>query len=143
MTPKQEAALRLAMESVPTALARLRSIAQDPREDPQLRLDLRAALAPAQYRGQDAFSCSACGGDCCDAIRHNPTLFADLYRAPDDPTCRHLTPEGRCAIYNDRPLPCRVDATYDFHPAVAREQYYAQQHAMCVLLRWMAKRKRG
>lgn len=47
-----------------------------------------------------------CGGLCCTHVGHIPELPST------DGVCNHLI-DGKCGIYNQRPLVCRVDAMYD------------------------------
>jgi Fe-S-cluster containining protein len=51
-----------------------------------------------------AFQCSGCGA-CCRKVK---VLHPDWPTRPDG-ACIHLTQDNRCAIYETRPLICRVD----------------------------------
>lgn len=57
----------------------------------------------------DSFRCTACGL-CCRLDLSN-----DLPKSWDrgDGYCQHLQPDGRCGIYETRPLVCRVDDSWD------------------------------
>lgn len=51
-----------------------------------------------------AFACNGCGA-CCRKVKF---LHPDWPTRPDG-ACIHLTQDNRCAIYENRPLVCRVD----------------------------------
>ena len=57
-----------------------------------------------------------CGGKCCQAI-----------------DCRYLS-DGKCSIYETRPLVCRVSDAYDqglFPNFPTKADYYTANYAMC------------
>lgn len=102
-------------------------------EEP-FRSELRAALDLERYRGATAWGpfCTACG-KCCPEIKNARRLFDFLL--DDHNKCRHHQPDGRCAIYANRPLPCRVDDLYDalYTNVCSREDFYAFNAACCAL----------
>jgi hypothetical protein len=53
----------------------------------------------------DSFPCNSCGA-CCRRVR----LIHPAWPARADGACVHLAPDNRCAIYENRPPVCRVDA---------------------------------
>lgn len=80
------------------------------------------------------FKCDMCG-ECC---RHIGGI--DVYKDLDDGTgvCKFL--EGnRCSIYENRPLLCRVDESYEaiFKSIMDKDAYYAQNYAVCAELKKM------
>lgn len=74
------------------------------------------------------FPCNCCGC-CCRNIGNSP-LYKNLDRG--DGICKHLS-GNLCAIYEDRPLLCRVDDCYDifFYQIMEREEYYKLNMAIC------------
>jgi uncharacterized protein len=84
----------------------------------------------------EAFPCVSCG-ICCKNL--HPELYADL-RLPDG-TCRHYDDElRRCAIYENRPLKCRIDAYYEGHlqEVLSREEYVEENLQACLSLMKLA-----
>jgi len=70
------------------------------------------------------WACQQCG-KCCHVTPDNRELMASLIGEPkEDGSCRHLTKNNLCSIYNERPLICRL---YPFfmknaqNPALQRE----------------------
>lgn len=71
------------------------------------------------------FACSKCGA-CCRLVGTH-TAGRGLDRG--DGVCKHLTPANLCAIYDDRPVECRVDL---MRPPVVTDAYWHQQnHEAC------------
>ena len=65
-----------------------------------------------------SFPCQKCGA-CCRATK-----------------CTHLTEDGLCGIYEDRPLECRVDDKYDsMSTNLTREEFYTMTKIICLFLR--------
>ena len=94
---------------------------------------LRPQLSPT-FAAMPAFACDRCGA-CC----RNLALHA-LYRQFDrgDGVCRHFdSASGLCAIYAERPLLCRVDASYDagLIDGLTRSEYHAATRAACDALK--------
>ena len=60
--------------------------------------------------------CDDCGGSCCKAAwidnpildRLFPEYVAECLAVRGRGVCPHLTPEGRCGIYETRPFACRI-----------------------------------
>ena len=74
------------------------------------------------------FKCYMCG-ECCRHLDASE-LYKDLDRG--DGVCRYL--EGNhCSIYNDRPILCRVDDSYEkyFFNYYSREEYYRMNEEAC------------
>lgn len=78
------------------------------------------------------FECDKCGV-CCRNLNRSP-VYADLDRG--DGTCRYLA-GNLCSIYEDRPLLCRVDESYDafFRELVTREEFYELNYKYCRILK--------
>lgn len=78
------------------------------------------------------FKCDMCG-ECCRNIG-----LAELYSDLDDGTgkCRYLS-GNRCSIYNERPIKCRIDESYDgfFSSHMSKEEYYQLNYKMCEKLK--------
>lgn len=78
------------------------------------------------------FKCDKCG-ICCRNLDKS-SLYSDLDRG--DGTCKYLK-GNLCSIYDNRPLPCRVDECYDlyFKNIMSREEYYEKNYAFCKKLK--------
>lgn len=74
------------------------------------------------------FKCDKCGL-CCRALNRNP-IFKDLDKG--NGVCKYLR-GNICSIYNDRPLICRVDDSYDafFKDSMTKEEYYQLNYKVC------------
>lgn len=80
------------------------------------------------------FECDMCG-KCCRNIGLSP-IYAELDNGSG--VCRFL--DGNlCSIYNDRPLLCRVDESYEvyFKDKITREEYYRLNYEVCDRLKKM------
>lgn len=78
------------------------------------------------------FKCDKCG-ECC---RH--LYKSELYRELDrgDGVCKYLV-QNLCSIYDERPLLCRVDESYDayFKSDMTKEEYYQLNYKGCKALK--------
>ena len=74
------------------------------------------------------FYCDRCGACCCH-LELSP-LYRELDRG--DGICKYLS-GNLCSIYENRPLLCRVDASYDafFKDVMSRETYYKLNYVSC------------
>lgn len=74
------------------------------------------------------FQCNQCGL-CCKNLTLSQ-VYAELDRG--DGTCKYLK-DNLCSIYNDRPLLCRIDESYEvfFRDSFSREEYYRINYEMC------------
>ena len=74
------------------------------------------------------FPCDKCGA-CCRNIDLS-SLYVELDRG--DGVCRYLF-ENLCSIYDERPLLCRVDESYEkiFAGRMSKEEYYRLNHVAC------------
>ena len=74
------------------------------------------------------FYCDRCGA-CCRHLDLSP-LYRELDRG--DGICKYLS-GNLCSIYENRPLLCRVDASYNafFKDAMSRETYYKLNYVSC------------
>lgn len=59
-----------------------------------------------------AFPCTKGCGACCRLVWAQKWFRDNAYIAPDG-SCKHLTPDGLCGIYDTRPDFCRIDAIYE------------------------------
>lgn len=74
------------------------------------------------------FQCNQCGL-CCKNLNLSP-VYAELDRG--DGACKYLR-DNLCSIYNDRPLLCRIDESYEafFKDSFSKEEYYKLNYEMC------------
>ena len=80
------------------------------------------------------YNCNKCGR-CCENIAENE-LYSDL----DDGkgVCRYFDKQSRlCAIYDKRPLKCRIDEAYNlwFKSIMTIEEYYNKNYLACSKLK--------
>lgn len=83
------------------------------------------------------FACDRCGS-CCRNLDKS-----DLYKELDrgDGTCKYLQ-NNLCSIYENRPLLCRVDESYEqfFKQTMTKEEYYRLNKQGCERLKQGRKR---
>ena len=82
------------------------------------------------------FQCSKCG-QCCKNLQLS-SEYTDLDRG--DGVCKYL--DGKlCSIYENRPLKCRVDESYEkiFRKVMSLEEYYRLNYESCNILKNMKK----
>ncbi len=74
------------------------------------------------------FKCNCCG-ECCRNLDKSE-LYAELNRG--DGICKFLK-ENLCTIYENRPLLCRVDDSYDvyFKDKYTKQEYYNLNYNEC------------
>lgn len=72
-----------------------------------------------------SFDCIKCGG-CCRLLTRMPEL-SDYDRG--DGTCRYLTDDNLCAIYETRPVVCRVDLMKPH--ALTDNYWHSANHEAC------------
>lgn len=74
------------------------------------------------------FVCDKCGG-CCRHVNLSP-LYERLDRG--DGVCKYLC-GNLCSIYDNRPLLCRVDESYErfFKEKLSKEDYYRLNYQAC------------
>ena len=78
------------------------------------------------------FKCDCCGL-CCRLIGNIPQL---KHFDRGDGTCRHLTEENLCDIYETRPDVCRVDRMYShFKDHMAEADYVRAVEAACKVMK--------
>lgn len=78
------------------------------------------------------FNCEHCG--CCCRNLDKRDIYASLDRG--DGVCKYL--EGNdCSIYDNRPLLCRIDESYDFmfSSIMSRDEFYRINKQVCMKLR--------
>lgn len=74
------------------------------------------------------FSCDMCG-KCCRNLQ-----LSEIYSSLDDGTGKCIYLNGnQCSIYNDRPLICKVDESYEvfFKDIMSKEEYYRINYEVC------------
>ncbi len=71
------------------------------------------------------FDCKQCGA-CCRVAGHVAEL---AHWDRGDGACRHLTEANLCAIYEERPRVCRVDA--NCIPVLAPGEFYRRNEEAC------------
>lgn len=78
------------------------------------------------------FECEHCG--CCCRNLDKSDIYKTLNRG--DGVCKYLQGND-CSIYENRPLLCRVDESYDylFCKLISREEYYRVNKKACIKLR--------
>lgn len=74
------------------------------------------------------FVCNQCG-KCCRHL-NNANLYKELDRG--DGTCKYLV-QNLCSIYDNRPLLCRVDESYEvfFKNHMSKDEYYMMNYDGC------------
>lgn len=74
------------------------------------------------------FKCDCCG-ECCHNLDKSD-LYKELNRG--DGVCKFLM-ENLCSIYDNRPLLCRIDDSYDiyFKDRYTKEEYYKLNYEVC------------
>ena len=74
------------------------------------------------------FSCDKCG-ECCKNL-HKSSLYDELHNG--DGICKYLI-ENLCSIYENRPLLCRVDESYEilFKDQMTKIKYYEINYKFC------------
>ncbi len=74
------------------------------------------------------FNCTCCG-ECCRNLNKS-----DIYSELDggNGICKYLN-GNKCSIYNERPLLCRIDESYEFYfkEKYSLEEYYELNYSVC------------
>ena len=80
------------------------------------------------------FRCDKCG-QCCRHLDRSP-LYRELHNG--DGVCRYLK-GNLCSIYENRPLLCRVDDSYQafFKDKLSYEEYLQLNYESCKILKQM------
>lgn len=78
------------------------------------------------------FQCDKCGA-CCRNLDKSP-LYAGLHDG--DGVCRYLR-DNLCSIYEDRPLLCRIDESYErlLKGTISKQDYYRLNYEACSILK--------
>lgn len=78
------------------------------------------------------FDCDKCG-ECCRNLDKSP-IYAQLDRG--DGTCRYLV-GNLCSIYENRPILCRIDESYDlfFKDTLSQDEFYKLNQSFCIKLK--------
>ena len=74
------------------------------------------------------FKCDRCG-ECCKKLNKSP-VYDELHNG--DGVCRYLV-GNLCSIYEDRPLLCRIDESYEilFKEQMDKSKYYELNYKFC------------
>lgn len=78
------------------------------------------------------YNCEHCG--CCCRNLDKSDIYASLDRG--DGVCKYLD-GNNCSVYENRPLLCRVDESYDsmFSSLMSREEFYRLNKQVCEKLK--------
>lgn len=78
------------------------------------------------------FKCDRCG-ECCRHLDKSP-VYRELHSG--DGICRYLVGK-KCSIYENRPLICRVDQSYEifFKDKITYEEYLQLNYKSCEILK--------
>lgn len=78
------------------------------------------------------FKCDQCG-ECCKNLDKSP-IYVELDTG--NGICKYLN-GNKCSIYDERPLLCRVDESYEhfFKDIMSLEEYYKQNYKVCNTLK--------
>lgn len=78
------------------------------------------------------FKCDMCG-ECCRNLDKS-SLYEDLDMG--NGVCRYLN-GNKCSIYDDRPLLCRIDESYEafFKDVITIDEYYRLNYEACNILK--------
>lgn len=74
------------------------------------------------------FICDKCG-ECCKKLNKS-SVYDELHNG--DGVCRYLV-GNLCSIYEDRPLLCRIDESYEilFKQTMDKSEYYKLNYKFC------------
>lgn len=73
------------------------------------------------------FPCTQCGA-CCRRVGK----FKDFPEpVKEDGSCAHLKEDNTCAIYENRPLICRVEYLYSYFAPLTPEEYIQENIKAC------------
>lgn len=78
------------------------------------------------------FKCDKCG-ECCRNLDKSP-IYIELDSG--NGVCKYLI-GNLCSIYDERPLLCRIDESYDifFKDIIERDEYYKLNYRACNILK--------
>lgn len=78
------------------------------------------------------FVCDKCG-ECCKNLDKSP-IYSELDRG--NGSCKYLV-GNLCSIYDNRPLLCRVDESYEafFKDIYSIDEYYRLNYEACINLK--------
>lgn len=82
---------------------------------------------------QTPFPCTQCGRCCKQVFRSELTAYLDK----GDGSCKYLSSENTCSIYEDRPDICRVDLQYKlfFSSEMDWEDFVELNEIACLILK--------
>lgn len=82
------------------------------------------------------FRCDMCG-ECCRNL-DKCSIYKEMHDG--DGICRFLS-GNKCSIYEERPLICRIDDSYEafFKDEMSYEEYLQQNYICCEILKYKIK----
>ena len=82
---------------------------------------------------QTPFPCTQCGRCCKQVFRSELTAYLDK----GDGSCKYLSSDNTCSIYEDRPDICRVDLQYKlfFSSEMDWEDFVELNEIACLILK--------
>lgn len=86
------------------------------------------------------FKCDKCG-ECCRNLQQSK-IYRGLHNG--DGVCKYLK-GNECSIYENRPLLCRVDESYNafFQDKFTYDEYLQLNYKCCEILKIKAKKEKG
>lgn len=78
------------------------------------------------------FQCDRCG-KCCRNLDKSP-IYKHMHKG--DGVCHYLS-GNKCSIYEERPLICRIDDSYEvfFEKDMSYEEYLQRNYECCAILK--------
>lgn len=82
---------------------------------------------------QTPFPCTQCGRCCKQVFRSELTAYLDK----GDGSCKYLSSDNTCSIYEDRPDICRIDLQYKlfFSSEMDWEDFVELNEIACLILK--------
>lgn len=83
------------------------------------------------------FKCQRCGA-CCKLVGLSVIPEVRELAKENTDACRYLTPDDLCSIYEERPIYCQVDGSYEQlikQTGKTREEWYKENYKSCTYLR--------
>ena len=83
------------------------------------------------------FKCQQCGA-CCKLVGLSVIPEIKALAKENTDACRYLTSDNLCSIYEERPICCQVDGSYEQlikQTGKTREEWYKENYKSCTYLR--------
>lgn len=83
------------------------------------------------------FKCQRCGA-CCKLVGLSVIPEIKALAKENTDACRYLTSDNLCSIYEERPIYCQVDGSYEQlvkQTGKTREEWYGENYKSCTYLR--------